>query len=1392
MAAALRLVAEEERHRQPRMKRLSQLLILWALLAPSLCAQVPERSAQELATLQEILGSNPLSWKFSQPGKVEKLDGRAVFCSGTQGITISGSEQLPVDVEYRLVWRMTPPAGVPGASLDFRIGLKGPSDPNPNPPGVHFVGIVNPGYVRSHVADDAKGWRCYPDYYLKAVTTPSLAWPEALRKTVEADMARLPDLNHKWLIGRYVVRRNSIAVYLDDRLIDVRSEKDLDPAGSVRLVLSPHVAIASLQIRPLPMDDPIYRPVNMEGLLNASAFNEKPMDRATLPPSDQITLVDNTPFLFPRPDFVGNDHISLARSWAQFGALEGYFGSNHGGFGGRWPTALMVNPARIQFRVPNDHYTRLHLIAAADDTPDSVPIVTAQFFKAASGYPESFQARVPLFSARAAEVAKLSARLQEGRSGSLYHVIIDLDPGRLSRLGKLPPREKDTKPSSLPPTWRGDLAILEMELTKEVKPYRAYPDPCIYSTHQAGLPSSVHIYAMTLERAPLRLAFEPDKFGAVWTVPAVPAYTATLGNRTAVPRAVELTLSTTSHDGSEKTEQKQKVAVPPGDQDVPVKFTIPNLKRFGYHEVTLTMKDVSTAAGAPPSGWVERRSLARLQTDTRERGNWEEGRGPILGFWRWGGGHETPNQVEELQVMGEAGAEVLPHPLATNAPPEVVAVAQQYRMVCYHTFEGGAIYALAGAKPEEGEAKLLETLRKMEAQPGPINKCRVMTFFPEPGIGMCTYMNYPEYYGEPDYQFTPQDEERYKMYLEKFLFCARAIRKTWPNVKFLLPHGDPGFCIPFLRRSEEARKFIDGVGIDMPQFERMPEMQLHQVTQHRLYQTVNEFHKYGKKPWFDMLEGMCVPSHPGSLSWDEQGDILARTFLNYFTYGVYSLPAANAAFDCADYWGEEHYGGGWCSRLPYASPKPAYVGYATLSRHLNRANFEKWLPTGSGSVYALQFKHYQSGKLIHVFWTIRGKRPVTLTALNGAAVTVFDLDDNPTALTEKDGKVTFAIDSSPRFVEGLKGDPTISLGEPDHSDSKPAEIVLKLGNLGDGGWKISEERDLIYENNHVLQVARFPGRMSLIAEDAPKEQGGKALAVHLGKQDKERKVMPFYTTLVPKRPIVIPGKASHLGLWVRAASDWGRVVYCLRDAKEQRWVSIGTKDSWNCDDTHSWSAFCFDGWRYLRFEMPASSPYDSYREIGTTWWGHHGPGEGVVNLPLRLEKIIVERRTHTMYVNDPQPAKPDDVLLGDLMAEYASDFDRSDAVVRQSRLRMPAPKDVAGITNPIKDLESSGVAAPVAITKVEPPTHEYDGTRCHVHFGKSPAAVTYDVWVSAYPDGSGAIKLGTAWKEPGQLITGLRPAMDFYAFVTYTDKDGKASKPSQPFKFMLQDLFPMK
>src|SRR4029079_8287637 len=94
---------------------------------------------------------------------------------------------------------------------------------------------------------------------------------------------------------------------------------------------------------------------------------------------------------------------------------------------------------------------------------------------------------------------------------------------------------------------------LELELTKELQIYRAFPDPHYYSMHGGGLPSGVHIFGVTLERPAVDIDFQPDQVAHIWTAPAQPSYTARVKNTTAAAQALDLELTTTSHDGSEKT-----------------------------------------------------------------------------------------------------------------------------------------------------------------------------------------------------------------------------------------------------------------------------------------------------------------------------------------------------------------------------------------------------------------------------------------------------------------------------------------------------------------------------------------------------------------------------------------------------------------------------------------------------------------------------------------------------------------------------------------------------------------------------------------------------------------------------------------------------------------------
>src|SRR5439155_20035551 len=133
-----------------------------------------------------------------------------------------------------------------------------------------------------------------------------------------------------------------------------------------------------------------------------------------------------------------------------------------------------------------------------------------------------------------------------------------------------------------------------------------------------------------------------------------------------------------------------------------------------------------------------------------------------------------------------------------------------------------------------------------------------------------------------------------------------------------------------------------------------------------------------------------------------------------------------------------------------------------------------------------------------------------------------------------------------------------------------------------------------------------------------------------------------------------------------------------------------------------------------------------------------------------------------------------------------------DEEVRLSRLRMPVPARPPDLANPIRKLDEAGTTAGPDVTKINPPEREYDGRRCHVHFAPVPAAKTYDVWVTTYADGRGAILLGKDWTAPGQLLTGLSPNVDLYLFVVAKDAAGKSSRPGKGFKVNLKDMFPQR
>jgi len=288
----------------------------------------------------------------------------------------------------------------------------------------------------------------------------------------------------------------------------------------------------------------------------------------------------------------------------------------------------------------------------------------------------------------------------------------------------------------------------------------------------------------------------------------------------------------------------------------------------------------------------------------------------------------------------------------------------------------------------------------------------------------------------------------------------------------------------------------------------------------------------------------------------------------------------------------------------------------------------------------------------------------------------------------------------------------------------------------------------------------------------------------------------FYGVLEPSRPIVIPGKARAIGVFAKGASQWFRVVYELKDAKGESWISCGQKDAWNADDIHSWSYFNHDGWRYMEFPLPANLPGDHYREAGTYSWGCDD--DGIVDLPLTLSRIIIEMRTHVLYVNEFRPVNDFSVELDDLMAVYDEPDSMTDGPIRLQQAAYHAWRPViasAVLANPIAELREKGFGEPPVIERIYPPEEMATGDQVYVQIRPVAGAQKYTVYVSAYEDGRGAQAAGQGRnpQNPSTVWVGrLQPAIPMYFFATWTDAEGRESKPSAPRKTVLRDEFPFK
>ncbi|NQU39880.1 MAG: hypothetical protein HQ523_08015 [Lentisphaerae bacterium] len=651
---------------------------------------------------------------------------------------------------------------------------------------------------------------------------------------------------------------------------------------------------------------------------------------------------------------------------------------------------------------------------------------------------------------------------------------------------------------------------------------------------------------------------------------------------------------------------------------------------------------------------------------------------------------------------------------------------------------------------------------------------------------------YPKYLGSEGTNWTEEQTQQYQGRFLAAKIAFEAVREAYPNAQLSLGWTHPQFQIPLMRMGFPAELF-DVVGMDFPTFMRMPEMPIRDISPNRLWILKTEMDRlgYGNKPIVHH-ETYFPSSHPEALGEQTGSDYTVRFGALSLALGSSRLLHCFSLHDCSDYWGSQHYGAsGLIGKSPTYRPKAAMPAYAAMTRLLDMIQTDGFVPTDSLSLYAVAFRNlntHLSHKFVYALWTLRGSRPVQVTFGQDAAVSLVDAQGNERALKLIDHAVTIPLNATPVWLTSdVKALEVTSVGDPIY-DSEPSGPTQDLGTLA-AGWSYTGDLYERLETNSPVLAPFVAGPMTV--EKVPGRGPESALRIALQATPEERPTVDWYGVLEPASPVMIPGSPKALGLWVNGRTSWGRVIYELEDATGERFLSTGDKGSWNGDDSRQDSYFNFDGWRYVEFPLPSSEPYDHYRGFNSVWWGYDQ--DGVVDLPLKLTKIVVTHRTHHVYVNDLIPIPERRVDLGGLVAVYANTSDMDAEAIAAHRIAPyePPEPDTTKAANPYIDLNAADELPAPEILGFAKPEAWYDGTQIMVEMKPVDAAQQYNVYVSAYEDGAGAMSMAKG-AEPALLVRGLRPEFPLYVFVTYTDQKRQESKPSAIKRLLLKDDFPNK
>ena len=863
-------------------------------------------------------------------------------------------------------------------------------------------------------------------------------------------------------------------------------------------------------------------------------------------------------------------------------------------------TAFDGMPETAHFSVPQAHYTRAWVLCAVDADPNREPVLTARLTRFArsgrGGAISDTSITLPRGEAApGAGITKVGSVSYEtgGRKGTapLYLVEFRLQPGEILDLLAMDadPAASMSRQPYLDFEFLGKLDGLSAQWDRRHKPDRK-------ST------SAVHVFGATLERGPVAVRVENGRPGNIFHNDERPEMFASL----TATRACGATFAWRIHglDGATQGEGRRELRF--GAAGEQTRITIPlEAKELGWHGIELTVRDDTGREVLRHEA-----AFALLGKDTRRAGY-----DSPYGTWWFAGAHYGAGEKEVAgPMLFKAGLRKTTFGWSKYSEKDLAAWKITLNQLSWRF----APKDLANPKKAYDEAE--KTVREMLER---FPHCRSADIFHE---------SYPHYVPAELRDEKPQEDaeavKQGRQRVELGHFAARFYRERFPDIKLLVGNtSSSASIIASLLRGGFDAKYIDYIGIEAVGQTGMPELLWEGSTQ-GIWLAREAARKFGH----DLPVTGCyefTARTDRNLGPRRQAEWIVRDMLLCCAYGFRHINPAilhdvgNAYFNTL--WGA----GGLCQRNPLLYPKPAYVAVATLTKVLDQVAPPRRVPTGSTTVYALEFRR-ADGQFACALWTARGQATLRLRYGQQTDVTrVGCYGAAEQASTASPGhQLDVACDTAPAYVLGPAQVESIRIAA--RQFAPPPESFRVADPMDDPQrWQLAPGDERLEEPTARGLPIRVPGEFELTA--VTDDQKGRCLQLKLHREGKVPDIVGEYTALKLAAPVAVPGEPTDVGLWVKGDAGWGKIIFEIEDAAGTAWRTDGVWHDWPGD-----LSICHDGWRFMSFPIDGSSPVRNISP-GARWTRFSPRGGRGIQFPLKLTGLSVVLYRKALDLTDMKP-----------------------------------------------------------------------------------------------------------------------------------------------------------